>query len=115
MRIVFGLLAIAAGCGDDGGMFPVGGGGNDGGFTFPDAPKIRNDAAIDSPADGNGAQTVDANLFMGRVCLLTDVRDMDDCATTGAAGLTVRLGTASAVTTNDGSFSIVGQATAGLV
>jgi hypothetical protein len=115
MRIVFGLLAVAAGCGDDGGMFPVGGGGNDGGLTFPDGQKVYKDAPIDSPADGNGAQMLDANLIMGRVCLLTDVRDMDDCATTGASGLTVRLGTASAVTTADGSFSIAGQMTAGLV
>jgi hypothetical protein len=115
MRIVIGLLALTAACGDDG-MFPVGGGGNDGGFTLPDGQRIDSSmSGVDALGDGNNAQVIDANLFNGRVCLLTDVRDMDDCATTGAGGLTVRLGTATAVTTNDGSFSIAGQAGSGLV
>lgn len=113
MRIVFGLVALAA-CGDDGGGFPVGGGGNDGGFTSPDGQ--RADARLlDAAPDDAAVAPIDANQFMGRVCLLTDPRDLDLCATTGAGGLTVRLGTASTTTATDGRFTIDGQSGSNLV
>ncbi len=116
MRIAIGLLAVTAACGDDGGMFPVGGGGNDGGFTLPDSgPRIDGAPLVDGAVGDGAVLLVDAALFDGRVCLLTDVRDMDDCATTGAAGLTVRLGTAATTTSADGSFSITAQTGTGLV
>jgi hypothetical protein len=117
MRLVFGLLALtaAAACGDDGNNFPVGGGGNDGGFTLPDTNGGGgSDASGDAGADALVA-AIDANQVVGRVCLLTDVRDFETCATTGAGGLTVRLGMATASTSDDGSFTIDGQTGAGLV
>jgi len=116
MRLVIGLLAVtAAACGDDGNMFPVGGGGNDGGFQLPDGNGGGgNDATGDSGTDG-AVLAVDANEFDGRVCLLTDIRDFETCASTGADGLTVRLGTATATTAADGTFTIVGQSGTGLV
>lgn len=117
MRLVFGLLAFTAACsGDDGGMFPVGGNGNDGGFTLPDGRTGGGgtDAATDAGADATPLAT-DAALFDGRVCLLTDVRDFETCATTGAGGLTVRLGTATTTTAADGRFTIAAQTGAGLV
>lgn len=45
-------------------------------------------------------------MLQGRVCLVTDLRDVSTCASTGAGGLTVALGTKSATTLADGSFSI---------
>lgn len=109
MRIVIGLLAVTAACGDDGGMLPVGGGGNDGGFNFPDAGP-RADARPDGTSTIDGmVAPIDANLLVGRVCLLTDVRVFTSCASTGAGGLTVRLGSDSTTTSDDGTFTIAGQ------
>lgn len=109
MRLGFALLAVLAACGggDDGG-FPVGGGGTDGGFKFPDGGIVADGA----PGDGSTAtdampDEVDAALIMGRVCLAENPRKLNDCAATGAGGLTVRLGTAVATTADDGSFTIV--------
>jgi len=116
MRIVFGLLAVTAACSDDGNMFPVGGGGNDGGFQLPDTGGGGGgaDAATDGGPDATAA-LVDANIFTGRVCLATDPRKLNTCATTGAGGLTVRLGSATATTSADGTFMIEGQSGGGLV
>lgn len=117
MRLVIGLLAVtAAACGDDGNMFPVGGGGNDGGFQLPDGGGGGGggDATGDGGPDGM-ALAVDANEFDGRVCLLADVRDFETCEPTGAGGLTVRLGTATATTAADGTFTIAGQTGGDLV
>jgi hypothetical protein len=110
MRIVLGVLAFTAvACGDDGNMFPVGGGGNDGGTTFPDSSgpaDSRNDGGGSDGGDDAAITPIDAAIINGRVCLLTDPRVLNQCASTGANGLTVRLGTASAVTTANGSFAI---------
>lgn len=118
MRIVLGVLALsAAACGDDGNMFPVGG-GNDGSVLFPDSTiGGGSDSGTGDAAPSDGSVTPDdAALIMGRVCVLVDPRVLNDCAATGASGLTVRLGTASAVTTADGSFTIEApSATSGLV
>jgi hypothetical protein len=44
---------------------------------------------------------------MGRVCLTTDPRKLN-CETSSAGGLTVKLGSASTVTSANGSFTLVG-------
>ena len=102
------MLAILAACGgDDGGGFPVGGGGNDGGFTFPDGGVVSDSAPTDGTTSGDATPApVDAALIVGRVCLATDPRDLNGCADTGAAGLTVRLGDQVTTTADDGSFTI---------
>jgi len=46
-------------------------------------------------------------MISARACLLTDVRDLTSCASTGAADLTVTLGSQTATTADDGSFTIV--------
>jgi len=117
MRLGIGLLLItAAACGDDGGNLPVGGGGNDGGFTFVDSNNGSGSGGSDGSVGPDGAVTpIDAPAIDGRVCLLTDARKLNQCASTGAGGLTVRLGTGVALTADDGSFTIAGQSGQGLV
>jgi hypothetical protein len=93
VRALLPALALIAACkaqGDDYPVLPGGGGGGTGGGTTPDA-------AVDAPADGG-------TMIAGRVCLLTDVRDLTSCAATGAGGLTVTLGIDSTVTAGDGTF-----------
>lgn len=51
----------------------------------------------------------------GRVCLVTDLRAPLTCAATGAAGITVTLGTRMATTAADGSFKIAAPSGTGLV
>jgi hypothetical protein len=51
----------------------------------------------------------------GRVCLVTDLRAPLACAATGAAGITVTLGTRTATTAADGSFKIAAPSGTGLV
>lgn len=90
----FALLLVCAACGgDDVALYPVnpGGGGPAGG-------SIRGDA---SEGDGDGGV-----MISGRVCLINDARNPTTCASTGAAGLTVTLGTRMATTLDDGSFTI---------
>lgn len=91
MRGLALLLVVAVSCKTET-NYPVGGGGGGGGGgTFhPDAP-------------GDGAGSGSA---MARACVLTDPRDLTSCAGSGAAGLTVRLGSATATTADDGSFTI---------
>jgi hypothetical protein len=94
----FASVAVAlAACGTSVPTLPVnpgGGGGGGGGGHL--------DAAIDS-SDGGGG---DAGMLAGRVCLAVDPRQLTQCATTGASGFTVRLGTQSATTGDDGSFTM---------
>lgn len=61
-------------------------------------------ASVDGAVDdaGNGS----SGLLRGRVCLVTDLRDVTACASTGAGGLTVALGTKSATTAANGAFAI---------
>jgi hypothetical protein len=86
------LMACKTGQGDDYPITP--GGGGPGGTGMP------HDAAI-TPDTGDGGPTIS-----GRVCLLTDARDLTSCATTGAGGLLVTLGEGMATTNDDGSFTI---------
>lgn len=88
--IIAVLLAVAA-CGDDGSFLPVNpGGGGPGGGSNPDA-------AVGGDGGGDIA---------GRVCVIVDARALGTCASTGAGGLTVQLGTETATTIDDGSFVI---------
>lgn len=54
-----------------------------------------------APESGGG--TGGASGFVGRVCVLGDLRDFGACGET-AGGLTVTLGAQSAITENDGTF-----------
>jgi hypothetical protein len=114
MRIAYAVLGLLAACGDDTNMFPVGGGGTDGGFGGDGNRPIDARLADAKVTDAN-VLPVDANVFQGRVCLLVDARQLHNCATTGAGNLTVRLGTATALTQADGTFFIAGQSEANLV
>lgn len=99
MRLL--LLVLLVGCHPSDMDYPVGGAGvhGGGGTRFVDA-------ATDGSASGP---------IMATACVLTDARDLTSCATTGAAGLTVTLGTATATTAADGSFTIARPTTAGAV
>ena len=100
-RLGWFLLALAA-CKSDPKDYMVGGGGGGGGGGGVDAPKVL-DAAKDA------VLAIDANLLSGRVCLVNDASQLTDpskCSTTGAGGLTVRLGTQSTTTAADGAFTI---------
>lgn len=98
MRLVASLLLLIAACEtsvdpDDYPIEPGGGGGSFGssGGTLPDAA-----------GGGDGGTTLS-----GRVCGITEILALDDCAPTGLAGLEVTLGTSPAVTTSDsGAFDI---------
>lgn len=106
MRIAYGLVVFLAACGNDAEMLPVGGGSGTG---LPDSGmnNLADAHLIDAKVIDASPLAVDAAIFSGRVCLLTDVRDPLSCATTGANGLTVRLGANTAVTAADGTFKIV--------
>jgi len=71
---------------DPGGGGGAGGGGGGGG----------SDAAVDT-----------SNQLAGRVCLAPDPRDLATCAATGAGGITVTLGTQTASTLGDGTFTML--------
>lgn len=104
MRIA-ALLVLLVGCqssgGDDYHVIP---GGDDHPINpMPDAP----------PADG---LIGDGTMLTGRVCVVTDLRTPTvGCATTGAANITVQLGTETAMTADDGAFMLLPPSGAGLV
>jgi hypothetical protein len=96
MKVFVVAVALIAGCGGiDGSGYPItpGGTGSGGGHGAPDA-------AIDASPDGA------SGMIAGKVCLLTELRDLTSCATTGADGLTVALGAGTATTEADGSFTM---------
>jgi hypothetical protein len=104
MRIA-ALLVLLAGCpatgGDD---YHVISGGDD----HPINPMV--DA---KPSDG---VVSDGSMLIGRVCVVTDLRMPNaGCATTGAANITVTLGTETTMTADDGSFMLLSPSGAGLV
>jgi len=104
MRLVWLLVALSAckqGTGDD---YPIIPGGDDSIFT-PMA-----DAA---PADGTTLG--DGSMLTGRVCLITDLRTPAACADTGAADIAVELGTATAMTADDGAFMMLAPSGTNLV
>jgi len=86
------LVACNQSGGDD--EFPVNPG------TGPGTGKIPDAAPID-------AADLDAsNMIAGRVCLVTDLRNLTACANTGAGNITVTLGTRMTTTAVDGKFTI---------
>jgi len=99
MRLL--LLVLLVGCHPSDMDYPVGGGGTHGG-----GGTLLIDAATDGSATGP---------IIATACVLSDARDLTSCAMTGAAGLTVTLGGASATTAADGSFTIARPTTAGAV
>ena len=104
MRI-WALVVVCAACTSNTNNYPVGGNGGDGGVTV-DAKKLM-DAPTGMDARDGAVAAVDAAKVNGRVCLLADPHKLTSCASTGAGGLTVRLGAQVPVTTNDdGTFTI---------
>ena len=83
--IVAGLFAAAASCAGE----------NDLG-DYPILPGSSGDPG----SHGAGQE------LRGRVCLATDLRDFGTCAASGAGGLVVSGGGASAITADDGSFEL---------
>ncbi|NVB82401.1 MAG: hypothetical protein HOV81_28740 [Kofleriaceae bacterium] len=101
--LIAGLLLLVA-CDHDIEMFPVmpGGGGGSSGTGFVDA--------------GFGGDAGDAgNTINARVCLLVDARFPTTCANTGAGNLMVSLGSFTATTADDGSFTIMRPTSSNLV
>src|SRR5690242_9334091 len=47
------------------------------------------------------------NIIIGRACVIVDPRVLNQCVTTGAGNLVVSLGSATAMTADDGSFQII--------
>src|ERR1044071_9473062 len=96
MKRVLWLAALAAcgvgGFGDDFSVQPGGPGG----------PNTPLDAALIDAPDPDALVTL-----AGRVCIALDIRSpLANCATTGAGGITVTLGTKTATTLADGAFTI---------
>jgi len=91
MRALLLVLVVAASCKTET-NYPVGGGGVSGG---------GGGVHVDAPTDGSGSGS-----NIARACVLTDPRDLTSCKTAGVAGLTVKLGTQTATTADDGTFTI---------
>jgi len=96
MRLVIALVLVA-GCRAESDEFAVspGGGGGSIGSGGSDEP----DAGIDGNDSG-------ANGLVGRVCVLSDLRQPSVCNPTGAGDIVVTLGTRIATTLDDGAFVI---------
>jgi len=76
------------------------------GCTEQDGPKY--DISTPSGPGGNGSPSGSgtAARISGRVCVLADPQILDACSIKGAGGLTVAMGSATATTSADGSFTI---------
>jgi hypothetical protein len=96
MRTALAVILFAA-CAPDSPTYPVGGG--------PGGGAGGNGGGGGGGSSGNG---VDANpdVIEGIVCVLPDPRDFTTCLGSGAGDITVTVGTGSAVTADDGTFSI---------
>lgn len=95
MRAALIVILLAACQAKDGPDFPIGGGGGGGGG----GGQGRVDAFV--PLDASLGDVV-----TGQVCLLSDARQPNLCATTGVGGYTVTLDGHTALTRPDGSFLI---------
>ena len=105
MRHLCALLLVLAACPAQGGDdYPVGPGGGSSGTNGG-----NRDANDDDDAGDGGT------LITGRVCLLDDLRQLASCSPNDISGLTVTLGTATAVTSNNGSFEIAAPAATNVV
>lgn len=94
MRVL--LVLALVGCQGGSEQYPV-----DPGGPGPGPVGMMVDAALTDAPDPDAG-----NFLTGRVCLVTDVRGLN-CAGSGADGITVTLGTNSALTTASGAFTIV--------
>ncbi|MDQ3368406.1 MAG: hypothetical protein M3680_23520 [Myxococcota bacterium] len=96
------VLALAACEAEDPNDYPInpGGGGGGGGG-------IGRDAGVDATGDGG-------TLLVGRVCLVSDLRALANCANVGAAGLLVTVGNRTAITSETGAFALVPPTGSGL-
>jgi hypothetical protein len=104
------LLLVAACQATNGDDYPVGPGG--GGGPIVSGGGGANDAGVDGGDGDAGVQ------LTGKVCLLTDLRDvtnLTDCDDSNAfaRGLIVTLGNRTATTTNGGAFTITAPRGAG--
>jgi hypothetical protein len=97
------VLVVGAGCKASTDKLPIGGGGGGGGTGGGGGG-----GTVDSPPSGDAG-------VLGRVCLAADPRDLVGCAATGAGGFTVTLGTSTATTAADGTFSFATPQGSGLV
>lgn len=81
------------------------------GCTEQDGPKY--DVNTPGGPGGTGAPSGSgtAARISGRVCVLADAQILDACSIHGAGGLTVAMGSATATTSADGSFTIEPGAT----
>ena len=66
-----------------------------------DYPVAINDTNV-PPSTGGG----NPNLISGRVCMSDSMIDLGNCSTAGVGGLEVSIGSSSATTNDDGSFTI---------
>lgn len=84
-------VLVAAGCESEIEMYPVhpGGGGGGGSFVI--------DAGVDATTEGT--------MVTGRVCAIDDARAFEGCPG-GAANVTVTIGTATAMTSDTGDFTL---------
>lgn len=96
MRHAWILVALAA-CKQGAGDYPINTGGDDTGDFHPQV-----DAPMADQSLGDGSA-----MISGRVCVLDDVRQPTVCRGTGAANITVKLGTVMTTTSDDGSFSLI--------
>lgn len=96
MRVA-ALLVMLAAC--------RGGGGDDDYMIIPSGDDTivgpQPDAALPDATVGDGG-----GALAGRVCLLLDPRDQSSCSAIGAGGLVVTIGTQTALTAADGSFTM---------
>lgn len=97
------LLLVACQSGDDD-RFPIVPGGG--------LPPVITPAPDGPPAD---ASTDGGTTLAARVCVIADPRNPTTCALGNAGGITVTLGTSTASTATDGSFTIAAPSTSNLL
>lgn len=68
-------------------------------------------SVVDAGSEGDAS----SSMISGRVCLLSDARQPSSCASSGADGFTVTLGSQTATTGGDGSFTMTRPSGSGLV
>lgn len=95
------LVACKSPAGDDYEVQPPG-------MTTHPGSNDSPDAAVTGSDGGTGSDTT-----TGRVCLAADSRKLTACAGSGAGGLTVTFGSATAITADDGSYAIPSGGSAG--
>jgi len=86
------LILVAAGCAADAG---------------DDFPLLTDDNSL--PAPGH------SGVLTGRICVISDPRDLTGCAASGGGGLTVSLAGSTATTSADDSFQLVAPASASAI